>query len=341
MTLQELSEQFSSQFSKMIVEDRLENAIQLLMEKLKEVPPGNNIDHWRFAKQQAEHLAGQLSKLNADIRQGIIPNEEKIRLRNLIRKNMQDYFQVLQQPETRPPQILHADVTGAVSKWGPAVAKVFILLSVIGLAIVIAIITFIVNWVNKETRPDISMSAIPGCSVETLAETPLYKALKIDPQKWKTLPKGMTFAAVTRAKVKDKTSFDQTYFYEVVFEGKKGWVRIDGLIKEAEGCYPQKKQEIPKNTAQVDPPQTPKEACKASTTCCLISGPLTQLHQSADLFSERLIEIPAGQILEKLGKKIYNHGGISKTTFYKVSYEGYTGWVKHEDCDYVNPACIQ
>ncbi len=338
MTLQELSAQFSPQFSKLIVDDRLENAIQLLMEKLREVPPGDNIAHWQNVRQQSEHLAGQLSKLNVEVRNGTISNDEKIRTRNQIRKNMQDLFLGLQHPEIKPPQSWQNEVTGTVKKWAPAVVRIYVAFLAAGLVLVIVAGILIYNLAFK---PEINHAAAPGCTVETLAETALYKSPKINPKKWKTMPKGLTLAAETRASVKDKMSSDRSSFYEVEFEGKKGWVKIDGMIREGDGCYPQKKQEIPGSTAKVDTPKTPREICKESTTCCLVTSVMTRLHQSPNLFSETLIELPAGQILEKLGKQVYNHGGLSKTTFYKVSSEGYTGWVKHEDLQYVNPACVQ
>lgn len=257
-------QQLQDKFSNLITEDHLEDAAQLLITESKTSPDAQNKAHRQYIGQQAEHLAGQLNKLNSDVRNGVLNIDEMLRHRNQIRKNLQDLFRVFQDPTHKINRSWGDEIMFFIKKWGPMAGKIYLVYTAIIFTLVIVIGSFIYSKFREME---------------------------------KTIP-----------------------------------------------SYPPFAHEFPSATPSISPssppPQpTPREVCAGQNVCCIVTGALSSLHSTPNPFSERLIELPSGQLLTVQSKRVYNHGNLSTMTFYKVSAEGYTGWVKHENCQYVNPKC--
>lgn len=258
------SQQLQEKFSNLITEDHLEEAAQLLMTESKNVSDGQNKAHRQYVGQQAEHLAGQLNKLNSDVRNGVLNVDEMLRHRNQIRKNLQDLFQVFQDPTHKINRNWGDEILFFIKKWGPTAGKIYLVYAAIVFLIVIVMGSFIYSQFRKMEK---EITRFPPIAHEFPSATPSISPSSTPPQ------------------------------------------------------------------------PTPREVCAGQNSCCIVTGVLSSLHRTPNPFSERLIELPSGQVLTVQRKQVYNHGNLSTMTFYKVTSEGYTGWIEHADCQYVNPVC--
>jgi hypothetical protein len=349
MTKQDLEKEFTP----FIIEDQLEEAVQWLINKLAEIPQGQSASRLSYVKQQAEHIAGQLNRLNEDVRMGIIDFDDMSRKRNEIRKSLQNLPKVLLDANHKDPDYEKADLIRTGKKWGMIVLKAYLIWTAIVLVLVGLIGKFIYNQFQEDFNPKASVSVVTNiCFVEALAELPTYKQPKLNASRVGKVPKGASLQVEKIGSINSQFGRPSATFLAVSINGKKRWIKSDGLVKVDSKCIygaephidsepiPTPPASSPITTSTPTP--TPTQSCRNSSTCCLITGHSTALHQEPDPFSQRLINsLPTGRKLEVLERATYNHGGLSTMTFYKVQTGGYTGWILHQDSQYVNPLCVQ
>lgn len=145
------------------------------------------------------------------------------------------------------------------------------------------------------------------------------------------------------------------HFFKVKVDGVDGWINYDETEKNP-SCFEWIKNDnssSPQPQERADPQHTntipdtpagapagtessnnthrPAESAPAEAGCYLTGGMLTTLFSQPNMFSEQIGRLLRGKKYKILDKAIYNHGNLSKHTFYKVKGENENvGWVMQD-----------
>lgn len=138
-----ISQQLQEEFSSLMVKDHLEAAAQLLITESKTVLDRQNKAHQQYVGQQAEHLAGQLNKLNGDVRDGVLSIDDMLRHQNQVRKNLQNLFRVLGDPNYKIDRSWGEEIMFFIKRWGSTAGKIYLVYAAIVLVLVIVVGSFI------------------------------------------------------------------------------------------------------------------------------------------------------------------------------------------------------
>lgn len=241
MTIQE----FVPMMQALIEKDELDEAA-LDIAKYCSTPQASS-DKVRFAYVHAEalHITGMLSKLNKDVRRGIIDHERQNIVRNQNRDALIELIRILKDPTYSPPGVSASKVGKTAKRVGVVVLFLYGIFAIVVLAAVGFVFKFIwdsgLHDVYKETRnPKEIVTAPQNCYLTTGFGVSLYK----DPQNGSPtigqLPEGKRYEVIEVRQVKWMTNAPYDYYFKVHDKEKNwsGWIKEKGSTLEiAPACY--------------------------------------------------------------------------------------------------------